>query len=211
MRSTLAVGDPSVFDELASPAINADLHALLGYIYDSASWHSAPSHVQRSSNGKSLLIDVERLCWLGRDCWVRRVEFVETEATRRDGVHVLCYMLQRAYQGRDISGSRWVLVKWPCRCITSESMLPLIRGEVRVAEPTEQQEAMLYDWLHRERAVIEAGHATSALRPSVRTSWAEEVKASRVEEVTTLWHRQECVWKEHQNAQQDDQRRGATL
>ena len=80
-----------------------------------------------------------------------------------------------------------------------------------MAEPTEQQEAMLYDWLHRERAVIEAGHATSALRPSVRTSWAEEVKASRVEEVTTLWHRQECVWKEHQNAQQDDQRRGATL
>ena len=203
LRSTLAVGHPSVLAELASPVINAELQALLGRIYDAASWLSSRSGIRRSSDGKSLFIDVENLR-PGRDCWVRRVEFVETEATRRDGVHVLCYMLQRAYQGRDISGSRWVLVKWPCRCVTSESMLPSIEGELRVTEPTGQQVAMLYDWLHRERAAIEAGCATSALRPSVRTSWAEEVTVQVAEEVTTLWHRQECVWTEHQYAQQHD-------
>ena len=201
-----------VVDELAASAVEAELHALLGGAYDTASWCKPASRCvtysdgsgnpcQCREGGKSLYIDVEHLIYNGGTrqrvwrpghlCWVRRVEFVTTEATRRDGVQVLCYMLERAYGGNDIDGCQWVLVKWPCRCVTSERFVASITDEIRVAAPTDRQLDKLHDWQRREQAASLAGHWA---RPSLRTSW-DDVSVDVDDDVVEVWHCSQQVWQ----------------
>lgn len=228
-----AIGTPSILRELASVAMLAEYNSLLGLAYNSATWHPLKHQCRHislcptipSSNRYerrpcqrpyTLSVDVMQLdvdgSGDGRRCWVGRVHFVETPSAAREGYQVLCYQLRGAYEGDD-AFCKWVLLRWPSKCVTPECFLPSICDEIEaavvhrlvggVARPCTTLlddpcplHASLLDWQRRKQALDAAG---MPIYPSVRTSHPEETAVVTkgtsgrfYVETVELWHGMAC-------------------
>jgi hypothetical protein len=143
-----------------------------------------------------LNLSVEYLCGSYRSHDVRRVEWLESPATHRDGMICLCYQMERSYQGDDAGKyGHWFLLRLPKRCVSAkEGILPSAVDAIEVCNPTDEFQRALREWCCPTPSRADGG-GEKATPPSVRTAWGPLVTVERNERGgVALAYRGSRVW-----------------